>query len=56
MKKLSKTIGVAAALLCMTSAVWAADLTVLVPSGPDGEGLAAAAKDYRLKAGVPWRS
>ena len=51
MKKLSKTIGVAAALLCMTSAVWAADLTVLVPSGPDGEGLAAAAKDYQAESG-----
>lgn len=51
MRKTVKKLAFAAAVACLSTTVSAADLTILVPSGPDGEGLAAAAKDYQAATG-----
>jgi multiple sugar transport system substrate-binding protein len=44
-RKLLSTVAIALASLLATGAAWA-DITILVPSGSEGDGLRAAAADY----------
>ena len=52
MNKLCRALAVAAATVSFAATVAAADLTVAVPSGSEGDGLRAAAADYSAMKGI----
>ena len=46
LRRLFFTLAIAASVLALNGTAWA-DITILVPSGSEGDGLRAAAADYR---------